>query len=67
MGRRFPPNLSTGGRSYEWVVLDDCWHPTRDSNGTLVPDTTFFPNGLVPVIDFVHSLGLKFGCARGAL
>ena len=48
-------------------MLDDCWHPTRDSNGTLVPDMTFFPNGLVPVIDFVHSLGLKFGCARGAL
>ena len=28
---------------YEWVILDDCWHPSRDSNGTLVPFPRFFP------------------------
>lgn len=46
---------------YEWVVLDDCWHPTRASNGTLVPHADFFPDGMTPVVDFVHGLGLKFG------
>eukprot|EP00750_Incisomonas_marina_P004771 INCI13497.5.p1 GENE.INCI13497.5~~INCI13497.5.p1 ORF type:complete len:181 (-),score=21.74 INCI13497.5:69-611(-) len=46
---------------YEWIVLDDCWHPSRDANGTLVPYAEFFPNGMKPVVDFVHGLGLKFG------
>ena len=22
---------------FEWVVIDDCWHPTRADNGTLIP------------------------------
>lgn len=48
-------------KGFEWVVLDDCWHPTRDDSGKLVPKTTWFPNGMEPVIDYVHSLGLKFG------
>jgi len=46
---------------YDWIVLDDCWHPTRSADGTLVPDPDFFPDGLPPVIDYVHSLGFKFG------
>eukprot|EP00947_MAST-08B_sp_MAST-8B-sp1_P002199 g2199.t1 len=47
---------------YEWLVLDDCWHPTRDGpNGTLVPHASFFPDGMPAVIDYVHSKGLKFG------
>ena len=46
---------------FEWIVLDDCWHPSRDANGTLVPFPDFFPDGMKPVIDYVHSLGLKFG------
>ena len=46
---------------YSWIVLDDCWHPHRDANGSLVPFPRFFPNGMKPVIDYVHSLGLTFG------
>eukprot|EP00937_MAST-01D_sp_MAST-1D-sp2_P007303 g7303.t1 len=46
---------------FEWIVLDDCWHPSRNSNNTLVPFPDFFPDGMKPVIDYVHSLGLKFG------
>ena len=47
---------------YDWVVLDDCWHPTRDNaTAELVPYPRFFPDGMKPVIDYVHSLGLKFG------
>jgi len=49
-------------KGFEWVVLDDCWHPSRDpTNGTLVPYAEYFPHGIKPVVDFVHSLGLKFG------
>ena len=49
-------------KGYEWIVLDDCWHPTRDdASGDLVPSPTFFPDGLRPVIDYVHARGFKFG------
>ena len=34
---------------YNWIILDDCWHPSRDENGTLVPYPEFFPDGMVPV------------------
>ena len=52
---------------YTWIVLDDCWHPHRASNGSLVPFPRFFPHGMKPVIDYVHSLGLTFGlCACAA-
>jgi hypothetical protein len=51
---------------YEWIVLDDCWHPSRDANGTLVPFPDFFPDGMKPVIDYVHGLGLKFGLCVAA-
>ena len=38
---------------YEWIILDDCWHPRRDSNGTLVPHAPS-SDGMMPVIDYVH-------------
>jgi alpha-galactosidase len=47
-------------RGYEWLVLDDCWHPTR-KDGVLVPSKKSFPDGLVDVIAYVHGLGFKFG------
>eukprot|EP01048_Picozoa_sp_COSAG05_P028621 COSAG05_NODE_8980_length_657_cov_0.835125_1_plen_93_part_10 len=28
---------------YNWIVLDDCWHPSRAANGSLVPFPRFFP------------------------
>lgn len=51
---------------FDWIVLDDCWHPTRNDNGTLVPFAQFFPDGMKPVIDYVHSLGMKVGGDRCA-
>jgi len=52
---------------YEWIVLDDCWHPeTRDADGNLVANPKFFPNGMKVVADYVHSLGLKFGLYTSA-
>jgi alpha-galactosidase len=46
---------------YQYVVIDDCWQVSRDGNGNIVVDPQRFPNGMKPVADYVHSLGLKFG------
>ena len=48
---------------YTYIVLDDGWMAMeRDpKTGDLIPDPKKFPNGLKPVINYVHSKGLKFG------
>lgn len=48
---------------YTYLVLDDGWMAMeRDSiTGDLVPDPKKFPNGIEPVVAYVHSKGLKFG------
>jgi len=47
---------------YQYVVIDDGWGTKpRDANGNILPDPAKFPNGIKPVADYVHSLGLKFG------
>lgn len=46
---------------YEYVVIDDCWQTGRDEKGNIIVDKEHFPNGMKPVADYVHKLGLKFG------
>ncbi|KAJ4389327.1 hypothetical protein N0V93_006793 [Gnomoniopsis smithogilvyi] len=48
---------------YEYVILDDCWSAGRNTsgNGSIIVDTTKFPNGMAAIAEDVHSLGLKFG------
>ncbi|KAL2173451.1 glycoside hydrolase superfamily [Thermothelomyces heterothallicus CBS 202.75] len=47
---------------YEYVNIDDCWSlNSRDENGKLVPDPGKWPDGIKPVTDRIHDLGLKFG------
>ncbi|XP_064390820.1 uncharacterized protein LOC135338698 [Halichondria panicea] len=46
---------------YEYINMDDCWADHRDSNGNIVPDKNRFPDGLMPVIQYVNSKGFKFG------
>lgn len=47
---------------YRYVVIDDHWEAwERDADGRLVPDSDKFPQGMAPVADYVHRLGLKFG------
>lgn len=47
---------------YEYIIIDDGWAMReRDEKGQLVPNPQAFPNGIQPVIDYVHSKGLKFG------
>lgn len=63
--RQLADAMAFGGyrsAGYEYLVIDDCWaEPERDAEGNLVPDRTRFPNGIEPVIDYVHRRGLKFG------
>jgi alpha-galactosidase len=48
---------------YDYLVIDDCWSVKsgRNGNGYLVPDPEKFPNGMKPLVDYVHSRGLKVG------
>lgn len=46
---------------YRYIVVDDCWHGERDSLGFPQPNPEHFPSGMKPLIDYIHSRGLKFG------
>ena len=39
----------------------DCWAGGRNASGFLYPELDHFPNGLQPIIDYVHQKGLSFG------
>ena len=56
--------VSTGlaALGYDTVTIDDCWMlKERNAKGNLQPDPKRFPNGMKPVADAVHKMGLKFG------
>ena len=46
---------------YGYVVIDDCWHGTRDADGVISADPVRFPSGIRALSDYVHARGLKFG------
>jgi alpha-galactosidase len=46
---------------YIYLVVDDCWHGTRDSLGFIQADPVHFPSGIKALTDYIHSKGLKFG------
>ena len=52
---------------YTYVNLDGGWNlRARSARGQLQPNPRLFPHGIQPVIDYVHSLGLKFGIYASA-
>ncbi|MFK0296561.1 NEW3 domain-containing protein [Streptomyces sp. NPDC090442] len=52
---------------YQYVNIDDCWMgKSRDSSGSLVPDSTKFPHGIRGVADYAHARGLKLGIYESA-
>jgi alpha-galactosidase len=55
--------VATGMRDagYQYVVIDDCWQVSRDTEGNIVPDPARFPSGMKALADYVHSKGLRFG------
>lgn len=46
---------------YEYIVIDDCWQISRDSQGFIQSDPEKFPSGIKALADYIHSRGLKFG------
>ena len=61
--------VSTGlaARGYTLVAIDDCWMAKeRDANGNLQVNMQRLPDGMKPVADAVHKLGLKFGIYEDA-
>ncbi|CAG2217789.1 NAGA [Mytilus edulis] len=48
---------------YEYLAVDDCWmaHQRNSTDGRLMADPLRFPGGMKPVIEYIHSKGLKFG------
>jgi len=55
--------VSSGMRDagYQYVVIDDCWQVSRDTQGNIVADAKRFPSGIKALADYVHAQGLKFG------
>ncbi len=52
---------------YAYVNLDGGWDlATRSPDGDLIPDPKKFPQGIRPLTDYVHALGLKFGIYTSA-
>lgn len=46
---------------YVYVNTDDGFFGPRDADGNMTPHPERFPRGLKPVVDHIHSLGLKAG------
>lgn len=46
---------------YRYINIDAGWSDHLDDYGRDAPDPTKFPDGIKPVADYIHSLGLKFG------
>ena len=46
---------------YRYVNLDTCWQLPRSEDGERVYDPVRLPNGIEPVIDWLHDRGLSFG------
>jgi alpha-galactosidase len=46
---------------YQYVVIDDCWHGSRDAAGAITWNAQRFPSGMKALGDYIHSKGLKFG------
>lgn len=54
--------LGLAKAGYVHLNMDDCWMlPDRGPNGEQVADPSKFPEGIADLVNFTHSLGLKFG------
>jgi len=55
--------VSSGMRElgYKYVEIQECIAPARDKQGNLIVDSKRFPHGMKPLVDYIHSRGLKAG------
>ena len=55
-------SLGLKDAGYQYLNIDDCWtSKARNSTGHLVADPSKWPQGIKPVADKIHNMGLKFG------
>ena len=48
-------------KGYKYINIDDGFFGGRDKDGHLLIHPTRFPNGMRPVVDYIHGKGLKAG------
>ena len=53
--------LGLGDVGYQYINIDDGYFGGRDAEGRLLTHPKRFPNGLRPVVDYIHDLGFKAG------
>ncbi|KAF2759868.1 glycoside hydrolase [Pseudovirgaria hyperparasitica] len=52
---------------YEYINIDDCWlEYSRAENGSLVWNSTLFPDGLIWLGEYLHERGFKYGIYQDA-
>jgi alpha-galactosidase len=55
-------SLGLKDAGYQYLNIDDCWSSkSRNSTGHLVADPSKWPQGIKPISDRIHGMGLKFG------
>ncbi len=54
-------NLGFFEKGYKYINIDDGFFGGRDKDGHLLIHPTRFPNGLRPLVDYIHGKGLKAG------
>ena len=54
-------NLGFFEKGYKYINIDDGFFGGRDQEGKLLIHPTRFPNGLRPLVDYIHGKGLKAG------
>lgn len=54
-------NLGFFDKGYKYINIDDGFFGGRDKEGKLLIHPTRFPNGLRPLVNYIHSKGLKAG------
>ena len=54
-------NLGFQEKGYNHINIDDGFFGGRDKDGKLLIHPTRFPNGLRPLVDYIHAKGLKAG------
>lgn len=54
-------NIGLKDAGYYYIILDDAWSNGRSSNGSLIPSSTKFPNGMFYLGDALHVEGFGFG------
>lgn len=54
-------NLGFFDKGYKYINIDDGFFGGRNKEGKLLIHPTRFPNGLRPLVDYIHDKGLKAG------